>query len=207
MLSVGEILQKERERKNITLHSIEKKLRVRAKYLSAIEANDWTTFTSKIYIEGIIKNYSLHLGLDPERTLAFFKRDYASVEEVKFKKRVAHRYLTPHTRTVVGVILFLVSAIFIFYFGYQLKLYFTPPRIQLMAPQENSFKRADSVTIVGRVDRESEISIFGTRVYPDSQGVFRYNFPLKKGKNVFVVEVTGANGKKSSLTRTFVNSQ
>ncbi|MBI4009457.1 helix-turn-helix domain-containing protein, partial [Candidatus Roizmanbacteria bacterium] len=65
MLSVGEILKKHREKLGIKLSEVEKQIRIREKFLRAIEENDWNIFTSKIYISGIIKNYSQYLGLDP----------------------------------------------------------------------------------------------------------------------------------------------
>ena len=95
MTTVGEILQKERIDKGIALLDIEKQIKVREKYLRAIEENNWDFFSSKIYITGILKNYSRLLGLDEKKVLAFFRRDYEKKDEVKFKRKVSQQYLTP----------------------------------------------------------------------------------------------------------------
>lgn len=101
MTTVGEILQKERIDKGIALLDIEKQIKVREKYLRAIEENNWDFFSSKIYITGILKNYSRLLGLDEKKVLAFFRRDYEKKDEVKFKRKVSQQYLTPETRQVL----------------------------------------------------------------------------------------------------------
>ena len=88
MLSVGSILKNEREKKGLLLSDIEKKIKIREKYLKAIEDENWNYFSSKIYITGILKNYSRVLNLDHKKVLAFFRRDYEKKEEVKFKKKL-----------------------------------------------------------------------------------------------------------------------
>src|SRR5450830_1105793 len=98
MLSVGTILKKEREKKGLLLIDIEKQIKVREKYLKAVEEENWSYFSSKIYITGILKNYSRVLNLDHKKILAFFRRDYERKEEVKFKKKITSTYLTSETK-------------------------------------------------------------------------------------------------------------
>ena len=81
MLSVGEILKKQRKKKGLTLLEVEKKIKVRLKFLKAIEDNNWS-FSSKVYISGIIKNYAQFLDLDKDKVLAFFRRDYEKNDEM-----------------------------------------------------------------------------------------------------------------------------
>ena len=85
MISVGEILKKQREKLNIDFIDVEKATKIRQKFLNAVENNNWRIFSSKVYIEGIIKNYSTFLNLNPTATLAFFRRDYERQESIKFK--------------------------------------------------------------------------------------------------------------------------
>ncbi|MDH7476481.1 MAG: helix-turn-helix domain-containing protein [Microgenomates group bacterium] len=207
MLTVGDIFKKEREQKGLTLIDIEKKIKVRKKFLEAIEKNKWSVFSSKIYIEGIIKNYSKALSLNPDKTLAFFRRDYEKTEEVKFKKRIASQYLTPQTKKIALVFLVII---FLFFFGYfliQLKLFLSPPKITIISPKTTVFKREDRITIIGKTEKETTITIFGERVYQNKEGIFDYQFPLKPGKNILIIEAIGANGKKTTLTKEFFREQ
>ncbi len=207
MLSVGEILKKTREKKGLTLPKIEKEIRIREKYLRAIENNDWGFFSSKIYISGIIKNYARYLDIDPKKTQAFFNRDYERKDEVKFKKRLAKNYITPEAKKyffeALGVIIFL----FIIYFGYQLRIYLSPPKVTIISPVNNIIKREDKIRIIGEAEKESIITIFNDRIYQDKKGIFTYDFPLKVGKNILTVEVIGANGKKTTLNKEFFREE
>lgn len=204
MLTVGEILKQEREKKGINLSDIEKKIRVREKFLHAIEENDWKNFSSKIYIEGIIKNYARFLRLNQEKILVFFRRDYEKKEEVTFRKRISSSYLTPQTRKYLALGVFLVFILFFAYFGYQLKRYLTPPKLEILSPKTDTFKKETSIKVVGKVEKEATISIFGEQVYQNRDGIFSYVFPLKPGGNELVIEAVGANGKKTIVKKVFL---
>lgn len=204
MTTVGEILQKERINKGLTLLDIEKKIKVREKYLRAIEENKWDFFSSKIYITGIIKNYSKMLGLDEKKISAFFRRDYEKKDEVRFKGKVSQRYLTPETRQVLKQGFMILILFFVFYFGYQLKLYFSPPKLTIIAPKERSFFREDRVKIIGETEKDAMVVISGARVYQNKEGIFEYDFPLHDGENKLTIELTGANGRKSKVEKVFI---
>lgn len=204
MLTVGEILQKERLRKNISLSDVEKKIRVRSTFLAAIEKNDWRQFSSKVYISGIIRNYATFLGLDSAKAIAFFRRDYERREdEAQFKRKLGSGQFLSQRRksTVIG--LTIVSILFFLYFGYQVFRFVMPPSVSILEPSESQFKRVDKVTIVGVTEREAEVMILGNRVYQDDRGMFQYDLPLKAGNNLLKIKVTGANGKSTVVERAF----
>lgn len=207
MLSVGEILKKTREKKGLDLRDIEKELRIREKFLKATEEDNWGFFSSKIYIEGIIKNYSNFLGLDSKKMTAFFRREYEVNEEIKFKKKLTSKYLTSETRRMAIIGLTLICLFFLIYFAFQLKNYLSPPKLIIIEPKSTIFKRVDKIKVVGQTDTESAITILGNRVYQDKEGLFHYDFPLKLGKNVFTVELTGANGKKAIIQKEYIRKE
>ena len=197
MLTVGEILKKEREKKGYSLSHIEKKIRVRESFLKAIEANNWSTFSSKIYITGIIKNYARFLGIDPGRALAFFRRDYGRKEDISFKKAASSKHLVPESRQYAIAGLTFLILIFFTYFAFQLNLFLSPPKVTLLSPKTSQFKKQNRVKIVGKTEKDATITIFGERLYQNKEGIFEFNFPLHKGKNELVIEVVGANGRKA----------
>jgi len=203
MNTTGEILKKERKKKGILLSDIEREIRVRKKFLKAIEDDNWDVFPSKIYIIGIIKNYSKFLGLDDKKMIAFFRRDYERSEEIKFKTKVPSDYLTSDTKKVIYLGIIFIFLIFISYFGYQLKLYFSPPKVVITSPKKDHFKLEKKIKIVGKADKESQIVILGEKVYQDKEGNFSYLFPLMKGRNELKIEVIGPNGKKTVLRKVY----
>ena len=203
MLTVGQLLKQERENKNISLKEVEKKIKVREKYLRALENNDWDYFASKVYVNGIIKNYAHFLELDSNRILAFFRRDYEKKEDVRFKKRISSGYLTPQTKRFALIGIIVTFIFFLLYFGYQFLGFILPPRIEILQPKIERFRNEDRIRIIGKTQKESAVSIFSERVFPNKDGLFEYDFPLKKGKNTLVIEVTGGNGKKTVFKRDY----
>ena len=204
MLSVGELLSTERIRKNITLKQVEKETRIREKVLQAVENNEWEGFSSKIYITGIIKNYANYLGLDPNKMLVFFRREYEKKEDIKFKKNVSASYLRPETKKLVYSALLCIMLVFFAYFMYQLKIFFSPPEVTILSPTKDHFRSVEAVKIVGKTEKEANIIVMGEKVYPNKDGFFEYLMPLKQKNNTVVIEVTGANGKKTVLKKQFI---
>jgi cytoskeletal protein RodZ len=203
MLTVGAILRREREKQKLTLEEVEKSIKVRKKFLEAIEQDDWTLFSSKIYITGVIKNYAKILNLPEDKVLAFFRREYAKKEITGFQTKVPSKLLDSGTKKYLGLGLGLLIFAFVLYFGFQLVWFLSPPNVEILLPKESGFKRTEKIKILGRTEKEAQIMIFGNRVYQNKEGVFVYDFPLKKGKNYLTIEVTGANGKKTSIQKIY----
>jgi cytoskeletal protein RodZ len=204
MISVGELLYNERIKKGLTLKQAEKEIRVREQLLNAVEQNNWSQFSSKIYITGIIRNYARYLGLDPNKMIIFFRRDYEKKEDIRFKKGVSQSYLRPETRKVVAGALISIFFAFILYFLFQIRAFLSPPKIVLVSPTTTHFRSVNSVQVIGKTDKDANITIFGEKVYPNNVGVFNYEFSLKAKSNILVIEVTGANGKKATLKKEFI---
>lgn len=203
MLTIGEILKKTREKNNLSLLEVERNIKVREKFLLAIETNDWSLFSSKIYISGIIKNYSRFLGLDEKKILAFFRRDYEKKEEMKFKKRLSSHYLTPESKKYL-IMIFIISFFLIFgYFTYQLKLFLSPPSFTLVSPNKVNFTVEKKIKLVGKTEKDTSIFIGGDKIYQNNEGLFKYELPLQEGKTRLTIELVGANGKKRKVEEIF----
>lgn len=203
MLSVGSILKNEREKKGLLLSDVEKQIKVREKYLKAIEDENWNYFSSKIYITGILKNYSRVLNLDHKKVLAFFRRDYEKKEEVKFKRKVESSYLTSETKKFLRIGLVIITLFFVGYFILQLKTYFSPPTFTLLSPIVNNFTIEKKVKIVGKVEKDTSVTISGERIYQNKEGIFNYELSLNEGANKVIIILVGANGKKTTFEKIF----
>lgn len=195
MLTVGKLLQKTRSDKGITLKEAEKYTRVRMRYLSALENEDWSIFTSRVYIAGVIRSYASYLGIDPEKAMAYFRRDYEKNEQTTFKKKLPRLQFLPETQKLVIGAISVIILFFVFYFGYQINSYLSPPEITIIAPQKHAFRNVEKIKIVGQTQAESVVTIFGDELFPNEFGIFEYGFPLKKGSNTLEIRVVGANGK------------
>ena len=207
MLSVGKLLKDTRERKKLSLHDVEKRIKVREQFLSAIEADDWSSFSSRIYTTGILKSYTRYLGMDERKILAFFRREYERIEEIKFKEKVSTSYFSSDSKKTIILGFVFICILLVGYFSYQLFQYFKPPTVQIISPTTTSFKREATIKIIGKTEKEAVITIMGERVYQNKEGVFEYILPLKQKENPLSIEVIGANGKKTVFEKIFKMTQ
>lgn len=203
MLTVGEILQKERKKKNFSLEELEKKTKIRRKNLEAIESNNWQHFPSKTYIIGIIKSYAKFLNLDQEKLVAFFRRQYEQEEEIRFKEKISRSYFTPHTKKLLKFSIFLILLFFSLYFGYQLKIYFTPPKVEIISPKTTKFNRERKIKLVGKTEKEATVFVNGQRVYLNKDNIFELEIPLFEKETLVTIEVIGVNGRKTVIKKVF----
>lgn len=63
-MSIGEELSKTRYKKGIDLKAAEDATKIRAKFLQALENNDFDIVPEPVYVKGFIKAYATFLGLD-----------------------------------------------------------------------------------------------------------------------------------------------
>jgi len=66
MRDIGNFLKENRERKGISLSKAEEEIKIRKKYLQALEEGNFDLIPGKAYTLGYLKNYSKYLGLDDE---------------------------------------------------------------------------------------------------------------------------------------------
>src|SRR3989338_267504 len=205
MLTIGEMLRKERERRSLTIADVEQATKIIRKNLEALEQDNWSFFPSKTYITGILRAYGAFLGISQEKLLAFFRREYGKKEEFSFKKHI-EKSRTPHTKMIFKYVFAFIVVFFSLYFVYQLKLYFKRPTIEILTPKTAAFKREKKIELKGKVEKESIITVNGERVYQDEDNIFTVSIPLPKSRNEVIIEVVGASGRKTVMKRIFTTT-
>ena len=205
MFTVGDILRKTREKNNISLVDVEKNIKIREKYLKAIENNNWSMFSSKIYITGIIKNYSRFLKLDEKKVLAFFRRDYEKKDDVSFREKVEKRYLVSESKQLFYFGLGLSFILILAYFSFQLKTFLSPPALTILQPTTINFMVEKKIEIIGKTEKDTTVLIGGDKI-ETNKGIFKFSLPLKDGNNSITFDLIGANGKKTVVTKTFTKT-
>ena len=83
METVGEILKNAREKKGLTIESLEKKTRIVSRYIEALENNEFDKLPGEIYVKGFIKTISDKLLLDSDKVL---ERYNLQINEDKFEE-------------------------------------------------------------------------------------------------------------------------
>ncbi len=89
MKDIGNFLRERREARGISLIEIEKDLKIRKKYLHALEEGNIDAIPGKTYLIGYLRNYSKFLGIDEEnidqiiQTYNNLERKKIGLEETK----------------------------------------------------------------------------------------------------------------------------
>lgn len=79
-IGIGATLRDARNRRKIELSQVEETTRIRARYLRAIESEDWGSLPGDVYARSFIRTYAAYLGLDGERLADEHRRTTASGE-------------------------------------------------------------------------------------------------------------------------------
>ncbi len=73
MFEIGTTLREARVRRALTLQQVEEDIKIRVKYVQAMENEDWDVMPGVTYVKGFLRTYSTYLGLDPEVIIGEFR--------------------------------------------------------------------------------------------------------------------------------------
>src|SRR2546429_5541853 len=66
MSSIGETLRREREKRNLGLEQISRELKISARFLEAIEGEQFEILPGGVFAKSFVRQYARFLGLDEE---------------------------------------------------------------------------------------------------------------------------------------------
>lgn len=72
---IGTILREARRRRSLEIAEIERATRIRARFLRAIENEEWDVLPGGVYTRSFIRTYASFVGLDGERLAEDFRRE------------------------------------------------------------------------------------------------------------------------------------
>jgi hypothetical protein len=81
MADIGSTLREARMRDRIDISEVEAQTKIRAKYLRAIENEEWDLLPGPVYAKSFLRTYGDYLGLDSRMLIDEFKRRYEHPSE------------------------------------------------------------------------------------------------------------------------------
>lgn len=202
MRSLGEILISERKRKKISLQKASFDLHIKKQILENIENHNWESLPEAPFLKGLIQNYAEYLSLDPNHTLAIFRREYDEASLSSKKTRFSpHKpsFLTP-TRFINFIFALLIVS-FVIYLVLQYFSILAAPKLEIYTPDEDSTSTVPVIQVTGKTEEDSTVSIDGELVPVDQGGSFSREVKLKEGKNEIVVIASKKLSPKSKVIR------
>jgi cytoskeletal protein RodZ len=85
MADIGATLREARMRAKIDINEVETRTKIRAKYLRAIENEEWGLLPGDVYVKSFLRTYSEYLGLDSRQILDDYKRRYERPSDHELK--------------------------------------------------------------------------------------------------------------------------
>lgn len=87
-IGIGATLREARNRRKVGLSEVEAAIKIRVRYLQAIENEEWDALPGGAYTRGFIRTYASYLGLDGERLADDYRRSMEPAGGERVPKRV-----------------------------------------------------------------------------------------------------------------------
>jgi cytoskeletal protein RodZ len=85
MAEIGATLREARMRAKIDINEVETRTKIRAKYLRAIENEEWGLLPGDVYVKSFLRTYGEYLGLDTRQLIDDYKRRYERPSDHELK--------------------------------------------------------------------------------------------------------------------------
>jgi cytoskeletal protein RodZ len=208
---LGEKLAKKRISLGLDIKDVEKAIRIRSKYLDALENGKYDTLPPDVYVSGFVRNYASFLKLDPEKVLKLYDRERGLAANVSKAKSntpstkplsAPKLVITPKTLTITSIVM--VALLIVGYIGWQVFILTSPPKLKVTNPSDNVNIESDSVNVEGITDTGATLFINDVEVGIDQGGTFREKINLQSGVNNIKIKSLNKMGRYSEVSRTIV---
>jgi len=206
-LTLGEKLRRARKRKGVDLIEAELDTKIRAKYLEALENEDFDLLPNDVYVKGFLTTYAQYLGLPPEKIVKLYRQQkttsktkddatFIATKALKEKSLV----ITPKLVVITLGILFCISAVI--YIVFQVLSFASVPRLVIDTPTKDMVVEEENIKVAGITDPGVNLKVNKEPITVDSNGKFEREITLQKGLNTIVITATNKANKEAS--RVFV---
>jgi cytoskeletal protein RodZ len=198
MYRTSTIIRNARLDKELSFEEVSKKTKIPIKYLEAIELEAISSFPEEPYCSLLVKDYAEFLGLDGQRMLGLFRRDFDQKRKVKSTRNQRFAFTPQFTfRLLIVLSIFAFSGYLIFeYIKFN-----RPPSLKVIWP-ETSYLSSKSVEIRGDTDPDSTVKINENLVIVDSDGKFQGKINISTSASKIVVVSKSPNGKTTVVEKT-----
>lgn len=213
---LGERLRRAREAKGVDLNRVERDIKIRAKFLAALETGDYVELPGDVYTKGFLHNYAVYLGLDADEIGDEWRRERGEIAPPR--EVVGPRPLSMPRRSLllqpshfVLILLAVVIAAAGLYFGYQVYKFTQNPSLAVTDPVQGTITLkpgTSTYSLKGTASAGTTIQIqlngeAVKSVIADGNGNWSYTATLQPDKNLFVITAldTGTNHTSNPVQR------
>lgn len=200
MITIGTRLQKRRKELSLTLEQVSDVIKIRPKYLKALEEGDYDIFSSTVYAKGFLKIYSEFLDIDPGKAIAIYRRERSErkqsiLAEAQRPIKEPRFVITPVK--AIGAFVFILLLGLFGYIYYQYQQFAAPPFLNVVSPKDGDEVVQDNITVEGSTESGSLVTINDQEIKTDDIGNFKVTVSLRPGSNQVKVASENGIGKRS----------
>jgi cytoskeletal protein RodZ len=168
VFEIGESLREARIKRNLSPGDVQKAIRIRDRYLQALEEERWELLPGDAYVKGFLRSYADFLGLDANLYIDEYNSRFSHAEEPQFapqplrKARPASRragWLRP--LLAIGVIVAIVVGVAAWQLGRSPQKSGTPP--PATATKTGTTKTATTTTTTHKKSKKQHHTALPTR--------------------------------------------
>lgn len=206
MKTVGSMLREARLKKGITPQGVEQAIKIREKYILAIEADNFGILPSPSYAKGFVRNYAEYLGMPTDAVMAFFRRQMTDVTRASLlPKGVSDPLNAPFVHLTpgrfIGILVSMLFVVFMLYLGTQYFKIGKAPPLTLTSPVNQQIVESSRVVVEGKTQPDTTVMINGISTIVRDDGRFYEQIAVEPGVNKITVTATSRFGKVTTLVR------
>ena len=193
--SLGQILRKARERRNISLEEAEGVTRISRRYLQALELEEFSILPAPVYARGFLRTYASFLGLEASVLMPLFPVSYL---DQPIMQPLPHLQRTPVWSPswllgggAIGILIAVIALLY--YFGGDSASPFAPSAIS--QPEAGGIVPASSLAAETAGDGEPALPLVQGGSLPNLQGRSAeqaIEILSQMGLNYFILEVSNS---------------
>lgn len=203
--ALGESLRLARERKGVDLFRVERDIKIRARYLAALEDGEYSELPGDVYARGFLRNYASYLGMDPDEVVDEWRAEAGqqpggppTLSAPRPLVVARHGFVLQNSHfAILGVIL--VVILVGVYFSFQVSRFLSYPTLAVTQPGSATFTAPTGTTsypMEGTATPGSTVQISWDGQDPkteltDDIGHWTYQAQLHPGSNQF--DITAMN--------------
>jgi cytoskeleton protein RodZ len=206
MKTVGSILQEARITRGLTPAAVEQAIKIREKYIIAIEADNFGALPSPSYAKGFVRNYAEFLGLSTDSVMAFFRRQMTDVSRASLLPKgvsdplnASFAHLTPGR--FIGLLVSILLIVFLLYLGRQYFQIGMAPSLSISSPANQQIVETSRIVVEGKTDPDTTVMINGVTTIVRDDGRFYEQVAIEPGVNKIIIIATSRFGKATTIVR------
>jgi hypothetical protein len=189
------------------LDALSERTKLSKKYLLALgEGRIDDLPPGAFYRRNFIKKYAEATGIDVK--VLYEKYSYALNDNVDEKEMLlvcpAPKSFLNLPRIIGRIMVVVLGLIAIGYVGLEVRNVLIPPQLIVEAPQQGYVTHDRALTVYGKAEKETRVTINSEEIYTNSDGIFREVIGLQPGLNEIRIIALKKHGRRTEIVRQVV---